>query len=186
MTKRFSKAGAPASFFPPRPPPSRPPRAHLHLPPPRSSTDRVAKKVNAQSAPTPLSRSASPDQDADAPLAIPLFNTSVPGRVGKQSTAPSSRPQQQQQPDSDGDDDGLEPALEGDRPSAAAAAPQKKKGGLRDKARAAKKAVQDDEDRSNDKLSGAQKRKMAKKHNVLGSVDYVKLHEARPGKKKFR
>ncbi|GAA5856666.1 hypothetical protein JCM9279_004865 [Rhodotorula babjevae] len=155
-----------------------------------SKADRVAKKVNAQSGPTPLSRSASPDHDPDAPLAIPLFNTSVPGRVGKQATSHShSHPSRPQQPDSD-DDDGLEPALEGDRASssatAAAAPQQKKKGGLRDKVRAAKKAVQDDEDRSNDKLSGAQKRKQAKKHNVLGTVDYVKLHEARPGKKKFR
>ncbi|GAA5927299.1 hypothetical protein JCM3775_002507 [Rhodotorula graminis] len=156
-----------------------------------SKADRVAKKVIAQSAPAALSRSASPDHDADAPLAIPLFNTSVPGRVGKQASSRSSRPQQQhQQADSDNDDadDGLEPALEGDhRSSTAASAPQqKKKGGLRDKVRAAKKAVHDDEDRSNDKLSGAQRRKATKKHNVLGSVDYVKLHEARPGKKKFR
>ncbi|GAA5894854.1 hypothetical protein JCM8208_006087 [Rhodotorula glutinis] len=163
-----------------------------------SKADRVAKKVNAQSAPAQLSRSTSPDPagDDDAPLAIPLFNTSVPGRVGKQQ-AQSSRAQQQQQPgpsavDSDDDNDGLEPALEGDRSSSTAAvaasssSSQKKKGGLRDKVRAAKKAVQDDEDRSNDKLSGAQKRKLAKKHNVLGKIDYVELHEARPGKKRFR
>lgn len=85
-------------------------------------------------------------------------------------------------------EDGLEPALEGEREDAAPApaGQQKKKAGLRDKVRAAKKAVQRDEDRSNDKLSWAQKRKGGKKSNVLGNVDYVALHESRPGKKKFR
>lgn len=61
---------------------------------------------------------------------------------------------------------------------------RKKKGGLKDKVRAAKNAMKEDEARSAAKVAG--NRRKGPKVNVLGSVDYVKLHESRPGKKKFR
>ncbi|GAA5826807.1 hypothetical protein JCM3770_004699 [Rhodotorula araucariae] len=147
-----------------------------------SKSDREARKINAQSQPgaTDRDRSLSPDTAS----AIPLFNTSVPGRM---PTKPDPRrPAHPQPPSADMLDD--EPTVERDsdgRDDEHEPAQRKKKAGLKDKVRAAKKQLKDDEDRSNDKLSGAQKRK-GKKPGVLGTVDYVKLHEARTGRKKFR
>ena len=66
----------------------------------------------------------------------------------------------------------------------AAPVSKKKKGGLKDKVRAAKIAMKEDDARSAAKVAG--NRRKGPKTNVLGSVDYVKLHESRPGKKKFR
>lgn len=72
----------------------------------------------------------------------------------------------------------------GDDDEDAAPVSKKKKGGLKDKVRAAKNAMKEDDARSAAKVAG--NRRKGPKTNVLGSVDYVKLHESRPGKKKFR
>ncbi|BGP43826.1 hypothetical protein JCM10450v2_008024 [Rhodotorula kratochvilovae] len=149
-----------------------------------SKQDREARKINAQSGPDHRDRSASPD--SAGPSAIPLFNTSVAGRMPtKPDPRHAAHAQSGDMLDDADAEDGIEPALEHRGEDEEPAAQRKKKAGLKDKVRAAKKQLKDDEDRSNDKLSGAQKRK-GKKPGVLGSVDYVKLHEARPGKKKFR
>lgn len=80
------------------------------------------------------------------------------------------------------DEEGEEPDLAMDKEDDAPATAGKKRKSLKDKVRAAKEAIKEDELKSRGKLAG----KKGRKGNVLGNVDYVKLLEKRPGKKQFR
>ncbi|GAA6024091.1 hypothetical protein JCM8202_004248 [Rhodotorula sphaerocarpa] len=164
-------------------------------------TKSVSRQVNKPEQPVHrVERSLSPDA---GPSAIPLFNTSVPGRQSTTKPTPQTRqkpaPKSSEGPDAlddlmDADDGNSEEEDPSTEPGLDGAAAKKKKGGLRDKVRAAKNAMKGDEARSSAKLGGGGQgagagrpnRKKGPKSNVLGSVDYVKLHESRPGKKKFR
>ncbi|GAA5871867.1 hypothetical protein JCM1840_004022 [Sporobolomyces johnsonii] len=150
-----------------------------------TKAEKVSRQVNKPAA--PRQRSLSPEAPRSA---IPLFNTSVPGRqtskpdprlaqLAGSSSAPS--PAADMVDDEDAMDDGLDDD-DDEAPKA------KKKRSLKDKVKAAKESLKDDEQRSKGKLGG--KPKKGGKPHVLGGADYLKMHESRPGgafkHKKFR
>lgn len=162
----------------------------------------VSRQINKPAEPVRrVERSLSPEA---GPSTIPLFNTSVPGRQplkpdpksrargGAASTRGNAKDVMDD--DEDDDEDGAEEGMMDDDDDqdedadpvsvALGEGNKKKKGGLRDKVKAAKTAMKEDDAKSAAKIAG--NRRKGPKSNVLGSVDYVKLHEARPGKKKFR
>ncbi|POY74954.1 hypothetical protein BMF94_1930 [Rhodotorula taiwanensis] len=161
-------------------------------------TKAVSRQINKPAEPVRrVERSLSPEA---GPSTIPLFNTSVPGR---QSLKPDPKSRARGGAAStrgnakdvmDDDEDGAEEGMMDDDDDqdegadsvsvALGEGNKKKKGGLRDKVKAAKTAMKEDDAKSAAKIAG--NRRKGPKSNVLGSVDYVKLHEARPGKKKFR
>ncbi|GAA5879178.1 hypothetical protein JCM3774_002101 [Rhodotorula dairenensis] len=158
-----------------------------------TKSEKVSRQINKPAQPAQrIERSLSPDA---GPSAIPLFNTSVPGRQtlkpdprSRKSAASSGKATAKLVGDEDDGDnamseDGGSDAADDDNEDAAPLS-RKKKGGLKDKVRAAKNAMKEDDARSAAKVAG--NRRKGPKSNVLGSVDYVKLHESRPGKKKFR
>lgn len=144
----------------------------------------VSRQINKPSQPAQrIERSLSPDA---GPSTIPLFNTSVPGRQTAKPDPRSRASAASSRPAVDDDvmsEDGAGVGEDDDNEDAAPVS-KKKKGGLKDKVRAAKNAMKEDDARSAAKMAG--NRRKGPKTNVLGSVDYVKLHESRPGKKKFR
>ncbi|GAA5870981.1 hypothetical protein JCM8547_000047 [Rhodosporidiobolus lusitaniae] len=145
-----------------------------------SKADREAKKINNQSKPR-QQRSPSPDDSSAGPSAIPLFNSTVPGR------APSKpRPSAGAAAPRDMNDDEVEagePDLRIDDEDDEAAPAARKKGGLKEKAKAMKAQMKAEDDRKKGgKLGG----KKGKPQHVLKGADYLKLHEKTPGKKRFR
>ncbi|GAA5905957.1 hypothetical protein JCM6882_009081 [Rhodosporidiobolus microsporus] len=159
-----------------------------------SKQDREAKKIIQQSRPRAQQQPDSDDDDAAGRTAIPLFNTSARGRAttkpdprlaassGDALDVPTLVDAATGEPDLAMDEDDGEAQEE-----ASTAAGKKKKGsaGLRDKVRKAKEMLKEDEARSDAKL-GSRGPKKGKKEHVLKGVDYVKLHEKVPGKKRFR
>ncbi|GAA5966468.1 hypothetical protein JCM21900_003484 [Sporobolomyces salmonicolor] len=147
-----------------------------------TKAEKVSRQVNKPAA--PRERSLSPEAPRSA---IPLFNTSVPGRQTSkpdprldQLAASSSAPL----PAADTlDEDAMDDDVDGEEAPKA-----KKKRSLKDKVKAAKESLKDDEQRSKGKLGG--KPKKGGKPHVLGGADYLKMHESRPGgafkHKKFR
>ncbi|GAA5982583.1 hypothetical protein JCM10908_006706 [Rhodotorula pacifica] len=158
-----------------------------------TKSEKVSRQINKPAQPAQrIERSLSPDA---GPSTIPLFNTSVPGRQTSKpdprtrksaASTSSSRPATSDLVGEDVDDEVMSEDGDGDdgEEDAAHLGGKKKKGGLKDKVRAAKNAMKEDDARSAAKVAG--NRRKGPKSNVLGSVDYVKLHESRPGKKKFR
>ncbi|KAI5481370.1 hypothetical protein MNV49_004992 [Pseudohyphozyma bogoriensis] len=141
-----------------------------------TKAEKVSRAVN-NPAPRRRSRSLSPDEGPRS--AIPLFNTSAKRLKSRLQMADdimsldsSKAPTPAESPAAM---DASEFEQEGG-PSTSEPAAKKKKS-LKDKVRAAKESVREGEDKSKAKLG------------VLKGVDYVKLHEKRPGgsfKKKFR
>ncbi|BGP27965.1 hypothetical protein Rt10032_c14g5304 [Rhodotorula toruloides] len=160
-----------------------------------SKSEKVARQINKQSAPAPrYERSISPEGPRTA---IPLFNESrrtfvptkpdprLPKLADYDSMSQDSSLVGSPAETSDKvmeDEDADEPDLAMDKDEDTPAAVGKKRKSLKDKVRAAKEAIKEDELKSRGKLAG----KKARKGNVLGNVDYVKLLEKRPGKKQFR
>lgn len=120
-----------------------------------SRAEKVARQTNEPS----FARAASPDEAA--PSAIPLFNTSRKGGQGSKT--------------GDGGGDDLMAAQE-----ELVLEVNGKKKSLKAKVELARKALQADGDKTKGKLEKG-KGATRGKSNVLGGVDYLKLHEKKVG-----
>jgi transposase len=138
----------------------------------------VSRQVNAPPSARPR-RSVSPEEGPRS--AIPLFNTSVKGRARLARPAdcdPMSLDSSLVPSPAQSDKEMEAEQVDGDAAS--------KKKSLKEKIKAAKESIKADEQKNKGKLAGKPKAKGADKFSL--GVDYVKLHESRPGgfKKKLR